>query len=388
MQQQGSYNPAMQQNQGSYNQSMQQNQGSYNQSMQQGNNVFFLKNNKDISKINLEIEILEKEIEIDLLNKKIKSSQNKSVINRVQDGGKVQEGYKIQEGDDSNESEKKKLIKMLISSSVNKSNNSINNLINNNDYKKGDIIELNNKNREKINIIDDTPSSSNNKEKIISQIHVNSSNFTDNECYNDYMINFKNPIKFNNIEISNINIPKNESENINENNNVLSVVINNEKYTFELEENYYNRYEILEFINDAFNSNNIDINCFIENDKYVFKSNNKFNLDITDKKSILPFLGFNNNKYNNRTIYTADSTINIGDNIFYLILSPIYDEPLYEINNDDNTIKKLVNLDNKSIELDHLIVQFYKTKKDLIKYNTNYNFFFENKHEFTVNLIS
>jgi hypothetical protein len=24
----------------------------------------------------------------------------------------------------------------------------------------------------------------------------------------------------------------------------------------------------------------------------------------------------------------------------------------------------------------------------LIKYNTNYNFFFENKHEFTVNLIN
>jgi hypothetical protein len=165
------------------------------------------------------------------------------------------------------------------------------------------------------------------------------------------------------------------------------VIINNEKHTFELEENYYNRYEILDFINDAFNSNNIDINCCIENDKYVFKSNNKFNLDVTDKKSILPFLGFNNNKYNNRTVYTADTTINIGDNIFYLILSPIHDEPLYEINNDDNTIKKLVNLDNENVELDHLIVQFYKTKKDLIKYNTNYNFFFENKHEFTVNLI-
>jgi hypothetical protein len=98
-------------------------------------------------------------------------------------------------------------------------------------------------------------------------------------------------------------------------------------------------------------------------------------------------LGFNNNKYNNRTVYTADTTINIGDNIFYLILSPIHDEPLYEINNDNNTIIKLVNLENENMELDHIIVQFYKTKKDLIKYNTNYNFFFENKHEFTVNLI-
>lgn len=301
---------------------------------------------------------------------------------------------------------------MLISSSVNKNsgsnkkhkdskNNSINNLINNNDYKKGDIIELNNKNKnnkDKVNIVDDVQRTitkddiqstiTKDKERVISQIHVNSSNFTDNECYNDYMINFKSPIVFNNLEISNINIPKNESENINEDNNVLSVVVNGEKYTFELEENYYNRYEILDFINDAFNSNNIDINCFIENDKYVFKSNNRFNLDVSDKKSILPFLGFNNNKYNNRTLYTADTTINIGDNIFYLILSPIHDEPLYEINNDDNTIKKLVNLDDSSMELDHLIVQFYKTKKDLIKYNTNYNFFFKNKHEFTVNLIN
>jgi hypothetical protein len=300
-----------------------------------------------------------------------------STVNKNIDGGnKKNKGGKCIEGENSK----------------NHKNKSINNLINNNDYKKGDIIELNNKKRDdkdRINIINDEQSTLNsNKEKVISQIHVNSSNFTDNECYNDYMISFKSPITFNNLEISNINIPKNKSENINEDNNVLSVVVNGEKYTFELEENYYNRYEILEFINDAFNSNNIDINCFIDNDKYVFKSNNKFNLDVTDKKSILSFLGFNNNKYNNRTLYTADTTINIGDNIFYLILSPIHDEPLYEINNDDNTIKKLVNLDNDSMELDHLIVQFYKTKKDLIKYNTNYNFFFENKHEFTVNLIN
>jgi hypothetical protein len=391
---------------------------------------------RDINKINLEIEILEKEIEIDLLNKKIKkSAQNKLNSNTIHHGPDSSTNTAINPNDTSNESEKKKLIKMLISSSVNKTggsnkkrkdskNNSINNLINNNDYKKGDIIELNNKNKnnkDRVNIVDDVQSTitkdvqhtitkdvqstitndvqstitndvqstiTSNKEKVISQIHVNSSTFTDNECYNDYMINFKSQITFNNLEISNINIPKNESENVSEDNNVLSVIVNGDKYTFELEENYYNRYEILDFINDAFNSNNIDINCFIDNDKYVFKSNNRFNLDIGDKKSILPFLGFNNSKYNNRTSYTADTTINIGDNIFYLILSPIHDEPLYEINNDDNTIKKLVNLDDNSMKLDHLIVQFYKTKKDLIKYNTNYNFFFKNKHEFTVNLIS
>ena len=43
-------------------------------------------------------------------------------------------------------------------------------------------------------------------------------------------------------------------------------------------------------------------------------------------------------------------------------------------------IEKLLELDG-DIEIDHLIIKFYKTKNTIIKNDLEYSFFFESEHE-------
>ena len=47
---------------------------------------------------------------------------------------------------------------------------------------------------------------------------------------------------------------------------------------------------------------------------------------------------------------------------------------------DEPIIEKLLELDG-NIEIDHLIIKFYKTKNSLIKNDLEYSFFFESEHE-------
>ena len=199
------------------------------------------------------------------------------------------------------------------------------------------------------------------------------------------MINFNKFIYFNDIDINEINLPKKSTENITTNNNRLVVVIEDKEDIFELEENYYNRHEITEYLNNAFNINNILIKCTIEDDKFVFTSNKKFILKNSEN-SILEYLGFNKSIYTNRAKYIAENTIGIGDNIFYLVIENISTEPLFLINNDLGTINKLQDINDK-YELDHLIIKFYRTYKDIIKNNKEYNFFFEQNHKIKFNIL-
>ena len=58
------------------------------------------------------------------------------------------------------------------------------------------------------------------------------------------------------------------------------------------------------------------------------------------------------------------------------------------IDQDSNTIEKLKELDPElEIEVDHLIIKFYKTKKYLIKNNNEYSFFFEHEHSIDFEII-
>ena len=103
-----------------------------------------------------------------------------------------------------------------------------------------------------------------------------------------------------------------------------------------------------------------------------------------DENSILPYLGFIKSSYFNKFKYEAENSINIGDNIFYLVIENISDEPLFLIDMDTNNIIKLVDLNSHildTIEIDHLIIKFYKTKNFIIKNNKEYSFFFENDHK-------
>ena len=213
---------------------------------------------------------------------------------------------------------------------------------------------------------------------------VNSSLITSFDCYNDYMANLPKSVNITDIKIKNIELPKNSRENINKSNNELKIVIDNKEQIFELEENYYNRYEIKDFLNEAFNAYNFDIMCDIQEDNFIFSSNTKFAM-INHETSILPTLGFNRNAYVNRNIYSAENCHQIGDNIFYVVIENISEHPLFYINNDSGEINKLQEVE--PTQIDHFIIKFYKTQKDLIKNNKDYKFFFDNSHFIAFELV-
>jgi hypothetical protein len=214
---------------------------------------------------------------------------------------------------------------------------------------------------------------------------IDSENITSYDCYNDYMVNLDKKMKFTDINIKSIDLPINNSENINKSNNELKIVINNKEQIFELEENYYNRYEIKEFLNEAFNAYDFDISCDIQDGIFIFHSESKFTM-LSHETSILSTLGFNKNAYVNKNIYTAENPHQIGDNVYYMVIENISSEPLFYINKDTDEIKKL--FDFEPFETDNLIIQFNKSKKDLIKNSKEYNYFFSDKHLITFELVS
>lgn len=111
----------------------------------------------------------------------------------------------------------------------------------------------------------------------------------------------------------------------------------------------------------------------------MFISDKEFNL-INQENSILPYLGYTRNNYYNKKKYHGTNSIDIGDNIFYLIIENISEDALFLINNDTETIKKIKEIDDE-LEIDHLVIKFYKTKNNIIKNNKEYSFFFEDKHD-------
>ncbi len=184
------------------------------------------------------------------------------------------------------------------------------------------------------------------------------------------------------LNITGIEIPKRIDDNISEFNNRLEIEIDKQTKTLVLEQNYYNRNELVEFLNEGLKANSIDIECKLNSDdKFVFVSNqNKKFIMKLGESSILPYLGFLKNTYQNKTVYEAENPIDIGDNIFYLVIENISEEPIFLIDQDEEKIEKIKELDSQ-LEIDHLIIKFYKTKKNLVKNNTEYSFFFENEHK-------
>lgn len=213
---------------------------------------------------------------------------------------------------------------------------------------------------------------------------IDSENVTSYDCYNDYMVNLDKKMKIADINIKSIELPINNSENINKSNNELKIVINNKEQIFELEENYYNRYEIRDFLNEAFNAYKFNISCDVQDGIFIFHSESKFTM-LNHETSILSTLGFNKNAYVNKNMYTAENPHQIGDNIYYMIIENISYEPIFYINKDTHEIKKL--FDYNPIETDNLIIKFNKSKKDLIKNNKEYNYFFNDKHMITFELV-
>ena len=218
-----------------------------------------------------------------------------------------------------------------------------------------------------------------------SSLSIISNEVTEKECYNDYMIKLSETIKLCDLNINNIQLPKRQDENISNINNQLEIVFGSNNQIIELEPDYYNRNEIINFLNECFDTYSLNIKLYIDelSDKFVFESinNEKFNL-LSSPTSILPYLGFVKNTYLNKSKYIAENYLDVGDNIFYLVLENISEKPMFKINMDSDKpiIEKLLELDD-DIEIDHLIIKFYKTKNSLIKNDPEYSFFFESEHE-------
>jgi len=240
------------------------------------------------------------------------------------------------------------------------------------------IVKKNKKNQQnKLNNINSSNTSS--------SLSIISNEVTERECYNDYMIKLSEPIKLSDLNIHNIHLPKRLNENISNSNNQLEIEIGTNNQIIELEPDYYNRNEIIEYINECFEAYSLGIKLYIddETDKFIFESNGneKFKLQ-SSPTSILPYLGFGKSTYFNKSKYIAESSLDVGDNIFYLVLENISEKPMFKIDMDSEEpiVEKLLELDG-DIEIDHLIIKFFKTKNSLIKNDPEYSFFFESEHE-------
>jgi hypothetical protein len=384
---------------------------------QKNDDFFFLNNSenktKEVVKQNKTKEVVKqnktKEVVKQNKTKEVVKQKNSKLIDNSRDidldkeidalekSIRIDEEKKLEEKKRSEKDSKKALIKLLVDAKKNKETDiksdtsdisfeqenfsSLNKQNNNN------VIRLNIKKKNKNNnmSINDTLNGLKHdklfEEKII---EIQSNKVVDSECFNDYMINFENKIKFRDININSIQLPKNIKENIIEDkNNRLKIVIDNKEHIVELEENYYNRNEICFYINEAFQNNSINIKCSLLEDNFIFKSQERFNM-INETDSILPYLGFNKNSYLNRNEYKSTNILKLGDNIFYLVIENINKEPLFLINNDNDEIKKLIEL-NENYEVDHLIIKFYRTRNEIIKNDLEYKFFFEKEHKIVLN---
>jgi hypothetical protein len=329
--------------------------------------------------------------------KKVKESvkkQNNKLKNDIDDIDEIEKNIQALERSikiDEEKDSKKALIKLLVEAKKNKETDVKSDISEKENFsslnKQNNVIELNIKKKNKNNNMSINDTLSDLKQNKVFEdkiIEIQSNKIVDSECFNDYMINFDNKIKFRDININTIQIPKNIKENIIEGkNNRLKIIINEQEHIIELEENYYNRNEIYYYINEAFENNNINIKCDLVEDNFVFKSQIRFNM-INEADSILPYLGFNKNSYINRNEYKSTNILKLGDNIFYLVIENISREPLFLINNDDNEIKKLKEL-NENYEVDHLIIKFYRTRNEIIKNDLEYKFFFEKEHKIILN---
>lgn len=207
-----------------------------------------------------------------------------------------------------------------------------------------------------------------------------------NESYkdaNEYTFELDNKINISKLSINNVELPKN-TNNITNKNNQLKIFYKNNMFLLSLETDYYNRYDIIENLNDNFEANEILIYCNInKNDEITFTSTQGDTFDLLDtSNSILNTLGFINGSYKNENTYISNYPISLSDNIYYLGFMNLYDEPLFKINMDTNEITVLIDIDFNNTSINELIVKFYFTPYFPIL-NQKYEHFYK-KHSFSL----
>ncbi|CAH6421476.1 Hypothetical protein KVN_LOCUS288 [uncultured virus] len=142
---------------------------------------------------------------------------------------------------------------------------------------------------------------------------IKSDEYTDSDYFNDYIINFEEPL--NNIvrfQMDKIELPELKN-NINESNNHFTYSINQEEKTIEIAEGYYNIDSIIEAIQSGFEHYEDDIIIELDDENLVnIKHKNNLLFDIlNDNKCINTYLGFDQKIYCDKNYYRATNSHNI-----------------------------------------------------------------------------
>ena len=334
--------------------------GNMNGENNKNNNFFFLNNKKKKKKKRREEDIdeeLEKlEIEISLMEEETNKNNRKNKKNKKNNKDKEVKEDKMEleikeedeEEKEDKEDKKKALIKLLMTAK-----------------------EKDKEKEKNIEIMENKT------------IEIIAGEITESECYNDYMYNMEEEIEIVDIEIEDIEINKRSDDNIKSNNNKLYIEYDGKEHEIELDENYYNREEIVEYINEGLRENEIEVECEIKDGRFEFRGKKRFSMNNREG-SILYYLGFIKSSYINKESYISERTINIGDNIFYIVIDNIEDEPLFRVDMDNGRIEKLLKI--KRARTDYLTIKYYRNEKDIIKNDINYNFFFERDNRIKMNI--
>jgi hypothetical protein len=208
-------------------------------------------------------------------------------------------------------------------------------------------------------------------------IVIKSENYTEPEFYNDYMVEFKKPIK----KISKINIidcafPEfNTKVTIDDESNQFIFVIGDEEKDIGLADGDYDMIEVLESIQDAIYDEN-DITLSITETDHVCIENKKneiFEIYNTHGVSITRKMGFTKNFYRGKTKYTSDEPVSNNKELYLFInnISPIDAIAKFNLNNNE-CIPMKNSFDVPIKELDTMIIQFKTSDEeysDLIDFN-------------------
>lgn len=208
---------------------------------------------------------------------------------------------------------------------------------------------------------------------------------------NSYTFNFSKHLNIKNIDLLRPSFPKKISENVTNKNNILKIEYDGEIYDFLINEDYYNRYELCDYISDLFKENNLNIQLLMDkNDNYVFICEKHLKL-FDCVNSILFVMGFINGNYDNYSNaykthipLISDNPILLCDNIYYLSIINVRYEPIFRINMDDDVVDVIYKI-NDCIGSNRLDILFFSTplqeldimKVDHFSGEHNYDLFIE-----------
>lgn len=159
-------------------------------------------------------------------------------------------------------------------------------------------------------------------------LEINSNDYLDNpENSNDYMVTLKNPTKISKINLIDYNIPHDINTEIELTDNYsFTVIINNKKININIDPKKYQISKIMSIINNTLRSNNINLSITNTKNHIQIVYNDCFQLVITDN-SILKYLGFLKEQYEESDIYISDKKFINEIDLFIINATGLSDLP-------------------------------------------------------------